>query len=239
MGRGINASLRLQCYQRLRVIFLPGHRPTAGNGREYREAYHMWRLVWEEELQNLGVLRHDQRISPDNFTKQDEWVCILSGKKCVAMAALRWVNIRSPAIKIDTYFKTWPTHVIEGLRAKWRVIIIFNQLTIHPSYRGRYLVDLITGLSVKCFLASKADVMIGNPRRDRKVDRVLVAFQAEELGKGEQYGVGVRLMAFDRYSVERGRPATQDCVERLWKRATPQRVLLPGIRRPSRVSGRS
>lgn len=204
----------------LRVVILPGAKPTPYQMTDYLSAYAMWKLVWAETFKELDGA---ERVYSDDFARTDEIICIFREQTCLAMGFMRWVNFNLPSAQEDSYFKVWPEEAKKGLAAKGPNVIVCSNLTVHPLARGNKLglpyKDVMVGLLVERLLESGAHAMTGTMRVDRGMHKTTFQFGAHLLlANLVHHNVPVDLVAF---FPEKIVPSTDlivaKSVERLWR----------------------
>jgi hypothetical protein len=203
----------------LRVVILPGVKPAANQIADYESAYAMWKLVWSQTFRELDGT---EIIYSDEFTRQDEIICIFQRQVCLAMGVMRWTNYKLPTIREDSYFKMWPREALEALGAKGNQVIICSNLTVHPLGRGNKLglplKDVMVGLLVERLKESGADAMTGTMRADRGMHKTTYQFGATLLAPNlVHHNVPVDLVAFfpDQMAASQD-PVVASSVEFLW-----------------------
>jgi hypothetical protein len=202
----------------LRVYILPGRRSPDVPPELYDAAYQTWSAVWHE---TFGKLRGIEKVDSDNFTRQDEWICIFDGGTCAVAAALRCVDASDPTVFDDSYFRPWPDGSLPFLSKRGRRLIIWSQIGANKDYRGRALgprtLDLIMALCIRRGRDLKADAMTGNMRVGRAVARVGLDMGAVELGRGTDNTVPVCFAVFFPEALhDGGRQDGTELVDELW-----------------------
>jgi hypothetical protein len=192
--------------------------------------YEAWRDGWRSALQELSDTAGDR--GSDEFTRQDEIGVIDIRGACASLTALRWCDLSQPMWLEDSYFRKWPTLAVARLGRR-RVCISSNTLIV-PEWRGARVsstaaandqaldeaetstpLKVITvALSIRRFLSSSADLLVGVSRNDRSMDRV-----ARELGMERIASMTVHGIESDVFVAERsGVRHPHAVVEALWER---------------------
>lgn len=203
------------------LVVLPGENPSESIRPYYERAYAHWEKIWSatfKELDGKGIL------FSDNFTRQDEVICVFDGLLCVAMVCHRYVDLSLTSAVKDSYFEKWPEEALSGLTAHGHRILIGNQISVDPERRGRTaddisLKDLVSALSMWRLSQLDVDALPGTMRADRNMQNFLINGGATPLLRNVLFhNVPVDLVAFH----PKVRPvtlpaATLKLVESLWK----------------------
>ncbi|HEY8261500.1 MAG TPA: hypothetical protein VIG55_09830 [Methylosinus sp.] len=202
----------------LRVVSLPGANPDIDQLSDYTSAYAMWKLVW---LETFGELDGLDRIYSDDFSRQDEMLCIFRGAACLAMGALRRRDLSMPTVREDSYFKIWPPEAIDALSRNGCDIIICSYLTVHPMARrkalGLPMKDIMSGLLLRRLLETGAAAMTGTMRADRGMHETTFRFGATLLVPDLMlHNAPVDLVAFFPQNVMDGEAEVAEAVRYLW-----------------------
>ncbi len=170
-----------------------------------REAYDCWGTVWREafyELEGATV------VHSDNFSRQDEIAGFFTGGQCIALVGYRFVDLREPMVHDDSYFQAWSKDALRRAAAHGHRAFVSNILSVRPEWRnasGVDLKELCIGFSVKRFLQTNADCMLGTCRNNRGVSAVCYQLGFEALDTDVLlHGVTVDLLAFYRKTSKRG-----------------------------------
>jgi hypothetical protein len=183
-------------------------------------AYHCWKNVWRATLAELDNL---DRVFSDDMTRQDEVGALFYEGACCGLFFHRFVDFSRPFDRDDSYFKVWPTDVLDAIAARGAKICIGSNLTVAPDWRGRpggvSIKEILLALSVRMFMESDADVLVGTMRNDRGMNRLGLRLGAERVhGRAIHHGVEVDLIATYRRDIgPQDIPhETTTLVERLW-----------------------
>jgi hypothetical protein len=183
-------------------------KPGTRSGRDralLHEAYRCWREVW---AQTFGELNGAERLFSDDFARQQEFVSLFQGGKCVGMVGFRFLDLATEVASDDSYFKIWPEHAVARVRAASRVVCVMSNLTVHPSKRGSQngisVKDLLTVLSLYRFSTSVCGVGLVTTRNNRGVGDLMYRYGANCLvSNATLHGVAVDLVEFSRWTVRR------------------------------------
>src|SRR5262249_55433586 len=130
-----------------RLVVLPGANPPEEIRADYERAYTHWSSVWDKTFKELD--RRKIQLFSDDFTRQDEIFAIFHEPRCVAMVCHRFVDLSLESSRRDSYFKVWTPEAMEGLVKHGTRIMIGNQISVDPEYRG-----LVNGLSLKTLVTA-------------------------------------------------------------------------------------
>jgi hypothetical protein len=135
-------------------------------------AYATWRDGWAATFREL---EGTPDIPSDEFTRLDQVGVLLSEGRCVSVTGLRWLDMSLPMSTQDSYFRTWPKHVLEALGPG--LLGVSCNTIIAPAWRGGLvhpaqgdllpLKDLTLRMSLRRFLDSPAQTFAGVTRNDR------------------------------------------------------------------------
>jgi hypothetical protein len=168
------------------------------------EAYRCWSEVWRETFREL---ENRSDLPSDDFTRQDEVGAIFHGYECVALSFFRWVDLRSPMIKDDSYFSVWPQRARDSACADGTNVCISSNFTLAAAWRrasGCSLKDVLAALVVERFLVSDAAALVGTMRNDRRMNDLAASVGLRPVAKGVlHHGVEVDLMVYHRTSCSR------------------------------------
>ena len=166
-------------YDDFEFVVVPGSDPDPKYLEYYNSAYECWYKVWSDAYKELGV---DKVLHADDFTRQTEVDCVFYKGKCVALLFLRWADIRTKAIRNDSYFKLWTEDEFEKLTKYGKEVLIISNTTVAKEWRGKAtnfpMKDLILYFTVQRFLSSNAPAMTAVTRNARGVDKMIQRFGA-------------------------------------------------------------
>lgn len=213
IARGPVAAARLQ-YHLLR--------PQVARQPLLEAAYELWHEVWQSTfLEADGTAE----LYSDEFTRQHEIGVLTAGTRCVAVTALRWLDLSTARSRQDSYFKPWPRAALQALGDG--IIGVSSNAVVHPDWRGTLLappdgtqgqpvrvVHAAVGLTIQRFFESPAQCSVAVTRNDRRMDRVCQALGATSIGKITHHGVDADLMHFPRRALREVVPVFND----LWGR---------------------
>jgi hypothetical protein len=180
------------------------------------ETYRCWKDVWSATLKELDGA---ERVYSDDFARQQEFVALFHGDRCIGMVGFRFVDLATEIATDDSYFKCWPAHAMARVRASSRPVCLMSNLTVHPDYRGGTgdvsVKELLTILSLHRFSRGPAGCSTGlvTTRNNRGVNDLMARYGATTLvHDAVLHGVKVDLVAFSRWTVRtmlgRGRPGS-------------------------------
>src|SRR5579862_3726016 len=117
-------------------------------------AYELWGTVWSETFAQL----EDRRaLASDDFTRQDELLTLWHRDECIAMTAIRWVDLKQTYFLDDSYFAAWPAEALQAVQRDGSRICIPSYATIAKPWRhpeGCSLKDVLFAVTTERFLAS-------------------------------------------------------------------------------------
>lgn len=185
-----------------------------------RSAYELWRDQWQATLRELDGIT---RLHSDEFVRQDAIAVLSTEHRCVALSALRWLDLSQPIAREDSYFRAWPEEVVRGLGDA--LVAISSNTIVHPDWRGALLEPsvcppsepqplstVIVALAIRRFLESSGECVIGVTRNDRSMNRVAASVGAVKLGQIELHGIESDLICIRRQAATPRSPV----VDALW-----------------------
>ncbi len=189
----------------LKYLVFPGENPQAEWEKAYIETYRVWRNVWSATFQDLDG---DGTLCSDDMCRQTIIGSIMRENQCVGIGMLHRLDFRFPMARADSWFKSWPDSAIEKLIAEGSSVMVFSNVTVEPDYRGDLgnglrLRNLISSMMSKTFLSTDADVMAGNARCDRGVNKACYLAGATHIQPSILHGVQVDMLAFYRSHLEK------------------------------------
>ncbi|MFA6237599.1 MAG: hypothetical protein WC635_09760 [Bacteriovorax sp.] len=180
---------------------------SRGFHRIYDLSFEAWHKTWEKTY-SLDFHSSD-KLASDEFTRQDEILCLFSGNECAALCFFSNVNMNDQSALLDSYFQCWPEDAIAGLVARGSSIIICSQFTVCENFRKTGAPELgnspwkilLIGMLCKYFMASGKDGMTGTTRVNKGVEKLTYQFGAIPLVRSMEYNAGsdttlVDLVAF-------------------------------------------
>lgn len=202
----------------IQLVVIPARFVHADYREYYNQAYNLWKSVWAETYEALDGLDH---LCSDDFTRQDEILCLFSGRKCVALVFFRFIDLQDHAHRDDTYFKVWPDEAMTGLKREGSKVLLGSYITTDESVRrgslGISIKDLLVNLSVKKFIASSANAMTGVMRNNKGMSKCVYNVGAETLVQNHMaHNVSVDIVAYFKKTV-RVAEEYKFLVDRLWK----------------------
>jgi hypothetical protein len=213
-----NEFIEAEALTSLRIVSLRGANPFPDQLSDYKSAYALWKMVWLETFKELDGV---DRIFSDDFSRQDEILCLFRGPICLAVGVMRWRNLDMPSVRDDSYFEMWPTKALEILGSNGKNIVIASNLAVHPMARrnalGLPMKDVMLGLLVKRFLESGADAMTGAMRADRGMHTAAYQLGASVLESNlVLHNSPVELVAFFPQNMISGEGKVGAAVQYLW-----------------------
>jgi hypothetical protein len=185
-----------------------------------RSAYELWRDEWRATLSELEGIT---RIHSDEFVRQDEVSVLSIGARCVSITALRWIDLREPIGREDSYFQLWPDHTVQLLGET--LVGVSSNTLVHPEWRrariepepgqqGEPLSFVTVALAIRRFMDSEACSVLGVTRNDRSMNRVAAGVGAVKLGQTVVHGVESDLICITRAAARTRGPV----IDALWER---------------------
>jgi hypothetical protein len=207
-------------FEGLRIVELPGVNPPSHLKTEYKNAYELWHRVWSSTFEELkGV----SRLYSDDFTRQEDVICLFEGSKCLFTIFFRKADITNPAIRNDSYFASWDEASLDALARDSSETIIYSYITVNEEarrgYRGLPLKKLIVAAGVQYFLESGGSSMTATSRNGKGINKVVEQYGATPIKLDQtMHGVPVDIAIFYKKEVSMMRNEWQDYLEPMWER---------------------
>lgn len=202
-----------------KLFVIPGARPSPEFTSIYELAYALWERVWTQTFRELD---NADRLFSDDFTRQDEILCLFNRDVCIALVCHRYANFSVTSTSEDSYFRAWPQDAIHQLVSHGPMVVIGSQITVHPEYRKSAhnggAKNLITYLSMRCLCEVPVDAISGTMRSDKGMNHLFYQCGAFPLKTNINFhNVPVDLVAFfPRKRPLRIESEIQDIIEKLW-----------------------
>jgi hypothetical protein len=182
-------------------------------------AYATWRDGWRATLRELDGVTE---IPSDEFTRLDQVGVLMSEGRCISVTGMRWLDLSLPMWLHDSYFRAWPTHVVEslgsgllGISCNTIVAADWRGTLVHPEVGDPVsLKDLTIRMSLRRFLGSSARIFVGVARNDRGMHRVAGDLGSRRMARIVLHGVESDICGWARSDVADLGPV----VESLWGR---------------------
>jgi len=192
--------------------------PTKARGAVPDAAYELWHSVWLATFRHLAGASH---LDSNEFTRQDEILALSHAGVCISITALRWIDRTTRIGREDSYFRPWPPDALQKIGP---LLAVSSNTVIAETFRGariqsdgaepQRLSELIIGMALRRFAASKFHEFIGVARNDRKMDRVAAALGGKVIGRIIVHGIESDIMLFARSAL----PAFGPAIEEIWTR---------------------
>lgn len=151
------------------------NRRCNGGWSDFLKAYHTWKDCWFEVYQSIGK---DHLAHSNAFTETDAVTALFYGEECASLLLHKLVDFRDEIWRDDAYFAPWPEDALSALTRNGSRVLICSHYTVHKEFRkgGKFefpyaVKDFIAGVSFRYFLSTNADVMTGNMRNAKGVQR--------------------------------------------------------------------
>jgi hypothetical protein len=168
------------------------------------EAYQCWSDVWSQTFEELD---NTKNLRSDDFTRQDEIAALFHEWECIGIASLRWIDVKNPIYKDDSYFAVWSNSTIDAAMAHGSRICIVSSFVVAVPWRrarGGRVRDLLGALMVERFLQSEADTLVATVRNDHGMNALCYELGFVPLARDvAHHGVPVDLVAFHRETCAR------------------------------------
>lgn len=192
-----------------------GHVPALVMG------YTVWREGWAATFRELHGAAD---LFSDDFTRLDQIGVLVYEGRCVSVTGIRWLDLSLPWSVHDSYFRSWPRHVLDALGTG--LLCISCNTIVAPEWRGgtiherdrdpMTLKDVTIRMSLRRFVESQARVFVGVARNDRNMHRVAGDLGSRRMARIQMHGIDSDICGWTRSDVVDLGPI----VEELWRRRT-------------------
>jgi len=216
----------------LRFVLCPSRRGGGGERMIHDQIRDCWREVWSDLYRELG---RAQGPSDAILDSQDLLGGIFVGTRCVAMLSFRSLQGSLDELGDDVYFARWPARCRAEVLRDGSALLIASHFAVRADARGERfpvsLKKLLTGLAMQTFLHSRADVLAGAVRVDRRMTPVMTAWGGRVLAERVPWELAddnTDLVVFHRPEVEaaQGSHELASLTAALWEDAR----LVPALR---------
>ncbi|MGZ3787545.1 MAG: hypothetical protein ACXVLQ_03435 [Bacteriovorax sp.] len=162
----------------------------------YDQSFKAWHETWEKTYK---IDFHSNKdLASDEFTRQDEIIVLFYKGECAALCFFSDVNINDKSTRLDSYFQCWPENAMEALSAQGPNIIVCSQFTVCENFRKEGPIEMdntpwkmiLTGISVKYFMASGRDAMTGTMRVNKGMGKLTYYFGSVPIIENLEYTAG-------------------------------------------------
>ena len=204
----------------IRCFEMPGKWVPGVDLELYNKTYQFWKSVYETVYSESN---HPQSLSPDNFVIQDKIVSLASGEEVIGCILFSFHGTKAKVSTEIKYFSELPfkfTSLVPEFSQK--NFMLMESLTVHPEWRksksGLPLADYLLGFAMRCFVESGADVLVGTPRNDVKVDKILNRFGGKRHGDFEKSNYPCSFYLFNAEETIVAPPGMDNLtIKRLWE----------------------
>src|SRR5262249_9743240 len=192
--------------------------PKTARGAVVAAAYDLWHEIWLNTFQQLDGVTH---LDSNEFSRQDEILCLVHEGECISVSALRCVDLSTRIARDDSYFRPWPREVLAKVAD--HVAISSNTAICQRWRRARVcgdacepqrLSEAIIALAPRRFAESTAAEFVGVVRNDRKMDRVARSLGFRAIGRLNVHGIDSDIVQLSRAALT----AFDPTIERIWRR---------------------
>ena len=202
-------------------MFLPGRCPTTYRDIDlHDQVYGFWKQIYTEVYSKSA---HLESLNPDNFLSQDLVLAIRKEDEIVGCIFMKFQNMRSKALLDCSYLNDYTSAALQDLRYRGRdKLMTMEYLTVCPHWRksvsGLPLASVLLGLAIKVLVLSDAQLLIGTPRVDVKVNRILDEYGFENLGDISKSNYPCQMRLIERFAVV-NHPEKEVCnlIEAIWQ----------------------
>lgn len=168
--------------------------------RIYNEAYHFWKSFWVEEMARSGGDR--RYVDADDFLRQSEILLVTAEAQIVSMVMSTLYNLSIPSERDSKYFSKLDQRLLDKITEAGPLVSTIEFLAVNPEWRGARpgapMSAVMIDLALRRGFASGANVCIGMPRVDNRVNSTAHHFGAESLGTILKVNIECEIVAFHR-----------------------------------------
>lgn len=156
--------------EELQYVILPGKTVSEKYSELYQKLFLFWKKYWQPLYKALDS---QYNMSSDLFVRQSEVTGFIYNNEVIALFCMDTFNVASSAHYEHSYFKAYPTEVIDFLRLnRINRVIVDNQLAVRKEYRGGVLAELLIGLTLKRLQESSFDYILSYTRNSKKTNEM-------------------------------------------------------------------
>lgn len=200
----------------LKLCILPGKiQSTSLSCAIYNKTYLHWKQIWSQ------VLNLENDLHSDTFLRQD-LICpiIYKNEQIIGLICCTFFDGKVDAYLDQSYLSGFKNKISSDEFA--REFMSIEYLSVDEQYRktkiGFSLGDVLLGLSMKVFLQSSAQFVLGTARSVIKVDRNCFDFGFSNLGEIQKYGHPCTLIYNSRTTCrENSSPILNEIISYLWQ----------------------
>ncbi|GEM_PF-6832701 len=168
----------------------------------YYDAYSLWKKVFDDTFK--AVLSPDHIQYSDDFLLQKELGVLSMDKTPIGVILFSELDLSSPIDLDRSYFKNYPKHCLDKIKATHKDISIISNLAIHPEFRKSIThfsySSCLIALGIKRFLESKTTALITITRNDRKTHESVRMLGGQSLYETVVHGIGSNVFVIDESS---------------------------------------
>ena len=213
--------------KQLQCIMLPARAKRCIKGFEYayNATYILWKNGVKEGMCSLGLHEQASQLTSDEFLRHEEVFALFYQNQPVGLLLFDWMNlIKNFAILDHSYFNDYPKSLVQNLvRQGCENFMVISKLVVAKKWRkhciGPGVSEILTGMMIRRFKQSKADVLLFLTRNDRGTNKLGIEYGAEVLLSNHQcYGANSDILAIYPDSVKNSSDAVIDATtEYLWQ----------------------
>jgi hypothetical protein len=134
-------------WNRLRYEILDLKNPEDIPSEQWNAAYSFWKAQWNQFIQEHKLEEH---LYSDDFTRSDSAGVLYLDGKIASIILYKERDLSRESSKDDSYFKVWPTQLIEQLsHDRITKVMSAGYLTVHPLLRGEQFKPSLKNIMVE------------------------------------------------------------------------------------------
>lgn len=171
----------------------------------YYDAYSLWKTVFDDTFKTVISPNHIQYS--DDFLLQKELGVLTLGRTPIGVILFSELDLSSPIDLDRSYFKNYPKHCLDQIKANHKHISIISNLAIHPEFRKSIThfsySSCLIALGIKRFLESQTTALVTITRNDRKTHESVRMLGGQSLYETIVHGIGSNVFVIDEESALR------------------------------------
>lgn len=171
------------------------------NTHDFDQVFELWYNSYSDNYTKWGM---ESPLYSDSLYKQHEILALFHQQKAIAMVCHRYVNLKQKALYYESYFEDclWTPEAKVKLQNMGERGVLGSHIVVHPEYRklssGKNIKTLITFLSFRHLLEKNVDVITGNMRTDKGMEKLFYDCGARTLLRDRMYhGTPVHVVIFE------------------------------------------
>jgi hypothetical protein len=157
--------------RQLRFLVIPTRDQDPVFKTDLDKAYECWKAVWSKALSEEMNVK--DRLYSDNFTRQQLLAVVFYGNEPLCLATLNRYDLNSQKDLDDSYFKVWPSDILEKIKKDSNVVMASCHATVNFQFRKGQLgfsgIEFLCAMLVQYLKSTDINAIVCTPRREKRV----------------------------------------------------------------------